>query len=421
MAEKKVIAIIGAGASGLVAAIQSARTLIGTGCKFSVIVFEKLPRVGKKILATGNGRCNLSNTDLSEIHFHGDTDFAMKAISLFGTQQTLDFFKSIGVLTAVEDGRIYPLSYSANTVLDCLRFEALKLGVEFICDTPINNIKKTSAGFLLNDTVKADYVIISTGGKSASVHGSDGSGYKLLSQLGHHITKTSPALVQLVCNNDFCKQLKGVRVNGTISIKCNGKILKAEAGEIQFTDYGLSGIASMQVAQEVNNILLKDKACNIKACIDLSNALTFDDICEYIYDRQISNGNLECENLLIGILPKRIAQVVLKICKIAPQIRKISTLTKSEVKSIASCIKSFEMNVNGTKGFDASQVTSGGASTKEFQPVTFKSKNVNRLYACGEVLDVDADCGGYNLQWAWCSGYLAGKSCAEEILNDKNK
>ncbi|MEG1614515.1 MAG: NAD(P)/FAD-dependent oxidoreductase [Oscillospiraceae bacterium] len=421
MSDKKIIAIIGGGASGLVAAIQSARTLKGTGYNYCVSVFEKLPRVGKKILATGNGRCNLSNTEFSSERYFGDTGFAMTCLNEFGTQQTLDFFKSIGILTTVEDGRIYPINLSANAVLDCLRLEALRLGVEFICDTNISSIKKTGNGFLINNKFNADKVIVSTGGKSASVHGSDGSGYKLLAQLSHSITPTLPALVQLVCNNDFCRQLKGVRVSSSIIIKADGKNIKTEKGEILFTEYGLSGIASMQVARSVGTIFRDSLKAVVTARLDLGQGLSVDEIVDYIKDRKAANCSLECENLLIGILPKRLALVILKLCKISPQSREIKTLTETEIKKIASCIKNFEMKITGTKDFDASQVTAGGAVASEFEPITFKSKKVQGLFACGEVLDVDGDCGGYNLQWAWCSGYLAGKSCAEEILNVKNK
>lgn len=421
MSDKRIIAIIGAGASGLVAAIESARILNGTGGNFSVIVFEKLSRVGKKILATGNGRCNLSNTDLASVHYHGDKDFAMSALNVFNTQQTIDFFKSIGVLTAVENGRIYPINFSANAVLDCLRFEASRLGVDFLCDTPINSIKKTNNGFLINNDIKADSVIIATGGKSASVHGSDGSGYKLLNQLGHSVTPTLPALVQLVSSSEYCKQLKGVRVNGSITIKEDEANIKSEYGEILFTDYGLSGIATMQVARYVGKALKDKSNAKLIACLDMAHNLSLSEICKYIGERKVVNKTLECENLLIGILPKRVAQAILKNCNISPQSREIETLTQNEIKKIASCIKCFEMKITGTKDFDASQVTAGGAVTNEFEPVSFKSKKVDGLFACGEVLDVDADCGGYNLQWAWCSGYLAGKNCSEEILNVKNK
>ncbi|NCC87474.1 MAG: NAD(P)/FAD-dependent oxidoreductase [Clostridia bacterium] len=421
MSDKRIIAIIGAGASGLVAAIESARILNGTGGNFSVIVFERLSRVGKKILATGNGRCNLSNTDLASVHYHGDIDFAMSALNIFNTQQTIDFFKSIGVLTAVENGRIYPISFSANAVLDCLRFEANRLGVDFLCDTPINSIKKTNNGFLINNNIKADRVIIATGGKSASVHGSNGSGYQLLNQLGHSITPTLPALVQLVSSSEYSKQLKGVRVSGSITIKEDEVAIKSEYGEILFTDYGLSGIATMQVARYVGKTLKNKSNAKLIACLDMAHNLSLSEICEYIGERKVINKTLECENLLIGILPKRVAQAVLKNCNISPQSREIQTLTQNEIKKIASCIKCFEMKITGTKDFDASQVTAGGAVTNEFEPVSFKSKKVDGLFACGEVLDVDADCGGYNLQWAWCSGYLAGKNCSEEILNVKNK
>ncbi len=421
MVGKKSIIIIGAGASGLAAAINSARILKESGGDFCITVVEQLQRVGKKILATGNGRCNLSNVNISKSNYHGDVDFAFCALDEFGANQTIDFFKSIGVLTTQEDGRIYPMNLSANSVLDCLRLEANRLGIEFICSSPVLKIKKVQDIFLINDEIKADCVIIATGGKSSSVHGSNGSGYKLLSQLGHSISSTSPALVQLVSNCDFCKHLKGIRVNGKITLKINNKNVKTEYGEILFTDYGLSGIATMQVARYVSVEKSKNPSAKITANIDMACNLSYNDICDYIIERKKMNKQLSCENLLIGILQKRVAQVVLKKCNISPQSREIQTLTKGEIQSIASCIKNFEMHITETKGFDSSQVTAGGAMTCEFEPISFKSKKVKNLYACGEVLNVDGDCGGYNLQWAWCSGYLAGKSCAEEILNVKNK
>lgn len=413
---QKTVAIIGGGASGLVCAIECARTLKLNGLHHKIVIFEKLQRVGKKILVTGNGRCNLTNTNLNLDFFHGDKDFLEESLLHFGTEQTIEFFNSIGLLTKNEEGRVYPLSNNANSVLDCLRFEAERLEVEVNCEIPVNSIKKDKNTFLINNKFKADKIIVATGGKSSSVHGSDGSGYRLLQNLGHEICTPLPSLVQITCSDTFCKQLKGVRANANITLICDNKEIKKEVGEIQFTDYGLSGIACMQLSRYVSIILNENENSKLSAKIDLAQNLSKDKLNKFIFKRVQENPNLVCENLLIGILPKKLCQVILKVSNISYNLS-LYKLSKSDIDNITQNIKSFIMHINGTKGFNNSQVTCGGILCKDFNPITFESKKVNGLFACGEVLNIDGDCGGYNLQWAWQSGFLAGKSCAEEIIN----
>lgn len=412
------IAIVGAGASGLTCAIQCTRILKSNNINYEVTVFEKLQRVGKKILATGNGRCNLSNEDLNIDYYHGNRDFAKTALDNFGTQDTIDFFNSLGVLTKTEDSRIYPISNSANCILDCLRFECENLGIKFYCESPVNSIKKHNNKFIINHDIVADKIIIATGGKSASVHGSDGSGYRLLQNFGHKLITPLPSLVQINCSNSFCKQLKGVRSSSSITLINNGQVIKKESGEIQFTDYGLSGIACMQVSRFVSKILNDNKNCNLVAKIDLIEKLKKEEIINYINRKIKSNPHLKCENILVGILPKKLSTVILKICNIKSLQMEISKLEQKQIERISANIKSFKLDITGTKDFKSSQVTAGGISSKEFNPITFESTIQKGLYACGEVLDIDGDCGGYNLQWAWCSGFLAGENCAKEIIND---
>lgn len=388
------IAIIGGGASGLFAAIAAKNH------NSSVTVYEKEKRVGRKILATGNGRCNMTNINASEKDYHGgNVAFIRGAINRFWVEETLDFFEELGVLTKVEDGgKVYPYSDTASSVLDVLRRRTEQIGVKTVCDRGVRSIKKDKNKFLVDVGVsveKYDRVIIATGGKAGSALGSDGSGYKLLKSFGHKLTEISPSLVQIKTETEFVRKLKGIKVNAKVTL---GKM--SQVGEVLFTDYGISGPPVFWLSSYLGN--------SEEITIDIMPEYDFNTVYEMLCARCTYHYNTPLEDFFCGMLNKRVGQALLKYTGAEPLSRLASTLSQKELKRITAAIKGLKLKIHGTASWNNAQVTKGGADISEFDPNTMASKKVMGLYACGEVLDIDGDCGGYNLQWAWSSGYLAG-------------
>ena len=394
------VAVIGGGASGLTAAISAAQS------GADVTVYESGARVGRKILATGNGRCNMTNINADIKHYHGnDPQFILGVKNRFWVNETLDFFFSLGVLARVEEeGRVYPFSSQASAVLDVLRFGAEAHNVKTICSFEVSKVKKQGNAFKIiaydgRETV-ADRVIIAAGGRAAPDFGSKGGGHEILKSLGHTITPLRPSLVQLKTDKDDVKSLKGIRVQASVTI---GK--HTEKGEIQFTDYGLSGVCVFNLSAYYTD----EKTVSL----DLLSDYSYESVAEMMWTRVANNPDLPLEEFFTGLLPKRVGQAILKQAGIAPLSRKAVTLGESEVEKLSKMLKHWEFKINGTMSWNNAQVTRGGALTDEFDPVTLMSRKVSGLYAAGEVLDIDGDCGGYNLQWAWASGYIAGKNAAK--------
>ena len=399
------IAVIGAGASGLCAAIEAKRTNSGN----NVMLFEKNPRVGKKILVTGNGKCNLTNMNAAAESYFPSGDFTSAALFKYDVENTLGFFESLGLYTYADDeGRVYPLSNQASTVLDMLRFECNRLGVETMCEYKVRKLEKTYKGFVINDIFFFDRVIVACGGKSNPIHGSDGYGYELLKAFGHTVKNIRPALTPLICY-DFPKNLKGVRSVCECVLYENGTEKARNTGEVQFADYGLSGIPIMNLSGFADIESGKEYAVSL----DLVPSFSKDEVTSFINERIEKDANGLVENLLSGIVNKQVGLAVLKICGIS-QNGFIGSIDRSETESLSSLLKNWTVKVKSTKGYDFSQVTAGGVSTDEFSPETLQSKLCDGLYACGEIFDIYAECGGFNLQWAWSSGRLAGRSASEE-------
>lgn len=391
------LAVIGGGASGLCAAIAAKRKNPNT----DIIILEALPRVGKKILATGNGRCNLTNLHASVSDYN--TDFVSDVFQKFPPQKVIGFFNSIGLLTTADgEGRVYPLSNTAASVLDCLRFEAENKGVEMRCDFHADTIINKDNAFIINNEIRARNVILASGGKASPSQGSDGSGYALLKQLGHSVMPLYAGLVQLTVSENV-KALKGVRVKANAELYCDGKRVNASKGEVLFTDYGLSGIAIMDLSRKVRN-------GKYTCVLDILPTLKENEIKSFIFNRKKENSALSVENVLCGILPKKAGQYILKACSIKAD-TPVGRLSDAQIKQITEKIKNLAFTVTGNNGFANAQITVGGAKVNEFDSRTLESKIVKGLYCVGELLDVDSVCGGYNLQWAWASGLAAGE-CA---------
>ncbi len=408
------IAVIGAGASGMAAAIEAARSCSAKKMPVQIVLYERMPKIGKKILATGNGRCNLMNRFASPESFNGDSDAIVPVFDQYSVDSDLHFFKSMGLYTAEEeDGRLYPMSFQATSVLDALRFEIERLQVEIRCGAKITSIQRTPDGFLLNETDRADAIIVAGGGKSASVQGSDGSCFSLLSSLGIGITPLSPALVGLVLQKKN-KSLKGIRAKSEILLIENDTVVASSQGELQYTDYGISGIPAMEISREAARHSVLHKKGRLLVCVNSLPSLSPEEITDYIERRKQQNPALLCENLLSGLMPKRLGIAKLHSAGIKES-DELRTLTKNQIAELTEILISELFEVSGTLGFEQSQVTAGGAELRFFHPETLEAKQIPGLFACGEALNIDGGCGGYNLTWAWSSGRCAGHHAANFI------
>jgi len=396
------VLIIGAGASGMMAALTAAEDPNN-----QVTLLERQARVGRKLLATGNGRCNLSNIHASAAHYHGnDPDFVRPALRYFPVEDTLAYFQKLGLLTVVEDnGKIYPFSDQANSVVDTLRFALEQRGVDLRCGCEVLSIGKKARGYRV-DTVDAsfycDKLIIACGGSAGGKLGGTDWGYKLLRSMGHSVTSLRPSLVQIKTDTAITKSLKGIRADAGITLKCNGQVVASNSGEVQFTDFGISGPAIFELSREVashgEQVLL----------LDLIRPWEETQIIELLLQKQRNFPSLAAEELLTGTLHNRLGKVVLKVSGIdLPPT--LEHLTEAQINRVARTIKYFPMTVTGIMSLELAQVTAGGIKTSEFRADTMESRLCPGIFATGEVLDIDGDCGGYNLQWAWSSGRLAGK------------
>ena len=401
-----IIGIIGGGASGMAAAITAAENPDA-----QVHLFERQARVGKKLLATGNGRCNLTNLHADSGGYHGeDAAFARYALSEFSVEATLAWFRRLGLFTVTEEsGRVYPYSDQANSVVDVLRFALEKPNIILHTGFEVKKVRRDAVGFTVctgNEAISCDRLIIACGGLAGMKLGGSMSGYKLLGQLGHKSTRLRPALVQLQTAWGGISSLKGVRANCHIGILKDGKAISESTGEIQFTDYGISGPVVFEVSRD---------ACN--GAGDWCAAIDFLPECleETLYNELCNRrgSTLPADELLTGILHNRLGRVLTRAAGIKDS-RAVSALTDDELRNVCKAVKAFELELTEPMGMDSAQVTAGGVITEDFNPQTMESKLVPGLYACGEVLDIDGDCGGYNLQWAWSSGSLAGRCAGKD-------
>ena len=398
----KTVLVIGGGASGLMAALTAAED---PGNR--VLLLERQQRIGRKLLATGNGRCNLTNTGATPEHYHGeDPSFSRHALEQFPPEAILAFFRELGLLTEEEyGGRVYPLSNSANSVLDVLRFALDKAGVEQRTACPVRAIRREGKGFAVEiegETLRAEAVILACGGAAGAKLGGVMDGYQLAKALGHKRTGLYPALVQLVTAPEYPRALKGVRADCRLRLLRREYPLAHARGELQFTDTGVSGPAAFDLS---------------RAAATGGEGLTLELIFlpfgaeeaeRLLAGRREFFPDLPVSEIFTGMLHNRLGRMLVKYSGVdaaAP----LRTLDETRITALARAATAFRLPVKGTEGFDHAQVTAGGLRTGDFDPRTLESRLVPGLFACGELLDVDGDCGGYNLQWAWASGRLAGR------------
>lgn len=426
------IAVVGGGAAGHAAAIAAAHALDG---RTSTVILERAPRVGRKLLATGNGRCNITHLHAGIDRYHGtDPEFVRPALAAYPPTGVMAFFDGIGVPCRAEpDGRVYPYGAQASAVQDALRLEAVRRGVLTVCGFDVASIVRREP-ILLGDqplrpdhpfevtaqdgrSIRADAVILATGGPAGPQLGGTDAGYTLLRALGHSCVRPIPSIVQIMTEKDLVKSLSGIRVEGVATLVADGRAVRAESGEILFTDYGLSGPPLLQLGGTASRILAgrREAGDNLEISLDFFPDMELGELAESLESRAERLTGVTGADFLSGMLNKRVGQAVVKAALGIRPSDPIGSLARGPARRLAEAIKGTRVRVTGVHGWREAQVTAGGVRTSEFDARTMESLIVPGLYACGELLDIDGDCGGYNLQWAWCSGMTAGNAAAGGI------
>lgn len=400
------VIIIGAGASGLMAAAVAA----SKGAR--VALLEHKDDIGKKILATGNGRCNFTNTDMSVNKFHGSKALIKNGLSQFNYSDTICFFKELGIPAYDNAGYIYPNSRQAASVVAAFRMELMRLHVDVKTGINITDIKPADdrTGYCIQTdkgSFKSKRLIIACGLTASPKLGSDGSLFRQIEALGHHIQKPLPALCGFSCDGLNFKKITGVRCDATVASVIDGQMTEQNTGELQLADYGISGIPVFQISSLMSRAL--NKGQKVEVIIDFLPAFSDDELNGYIKDRSITTtDNRSLNEMLNGLLNNKLLLELIHKSGVSPD-KKGRLLTDDDCKSLTRSIKHTAVSVKKPRGLEFAQVCAGGIYTKEIDVRTLESKIHPGLYFCGELLDVDGICGGYNLQWAWTSGYIAGE------------
>lgn len=403
------VVVVGGGASGLMAAIAAAR------CGAKVTLIEKNTQAGKKLLITGNGRCNFTNRDQKLWHYRSrNVELVASVLYAFSMEDTVAFFEELGLLVKDRGGYLYPNSGQAASVAEVLRLEIRRLGIKEAYHTEVLSVKKDQKVFLIETEgwkYEADAVILACGSMAAPKTGSTGDGYRFARELGHTVEKVLPALTGVYVKEEDAKKLSGVRAEAKVTLLVNGKNRAEDEGEVQFASYGLSGIPIFQISRYVSWALENKQKCEIY--LDFLKEYTFEDIREILEKQKDYTKTRRGTDCLLGMFPEKLSQVLLLRAGIsAKKIRK--DWTKEEVERLLTQIKGMRFLVTRCRGYEQAQVCTGGVPLTEIKGETMESKKLSGLYLAGELLDVDGACGGYNLQWAWSSGYLAGIHAAKE-------
>lgn len=421
MADKRVhrdctVGIVGGGAAGMMAAITAARQ------GAAVTLMEGNDRLGKKILVTGNGKCNLGNENLEpEEYYTGCPDFLERCLEQFSTQDAISFFRRIGLMVKSKNGYLYPACGQASAVLDVLRFEVRALGVQVITNCKIQRIEVAypQNGIRLWDSGGRSYefhrVILACGGRAAPKTGSDGSGYRLARQLGHGLIPTVPALVQLKCREEYFKSVAGVRAEARLEVMTGGKCVAAERGELQLTETGISGIPVFQLSRVVNYITAggRDRTKEVEVVVDfLPDA--GGEPCERLMAGRslLLQEGRSVEEFFTGMLHKKLMQLFIRLSGLKPS-EPAASADREKLHRVLELCRHWRIHVTGSASYESAQVCAGGIPLDEVTQ-DLESKKARGVYFAGELLDVDGKCGGYNLHWAWCSGYLAGRAAARD-------
>ena len=405
------VGIIGAGASGVFAALILKQNYIDT------TVIERNANALKKIYATGNGRCNFTNRNVSYKNYHGENPkFTISAIKKFDNYDVIEFFNDMGIPEVeLENGKIFPKSLQASSIVKQMMCLANHLEVEFIFDSFVDDVRKNGDVFEVksNDSIyKFDYLVVACGSKAYKKSGSDGNGYILMKKFGHNIVKTHPGIVQLRLNGDSFKKMSGTKFKANAKLVVDGKEVFEFYHDVLFTDYGISGPTILQLSGE--SIRAKNKGLDVKIRIDTVD-LDENKLYEHLIYIISLNYYKKINELLVGLINDNLIEEVLNQANIEYDIN-VCELSKEEIYKLAHTLKNLEFSVSGYKDEDSGQITCGGVDTDEINPSTMESKKIKNLYIIGEIMDVDGDCGGYNLQWAFSSAY----SCAMSIIKKEN-
>ncbi|MCD4826746.1 MAG: NAD(P)/FAD-dependent oxidoreductase [Acholeplasmataceae bacterium] len=400
------VCVIGAGASGILAAISAKEQ------GADVFMLERNTKIGKKILATGNGRCNFTNVDATEYNYN-HPEFVKSIFEQFGPDHTVKFFENLGIIPKIEDlGKAYPYSEQAASIVEVLLHELKKLGIEIIFEIYVQEIKIQNNKYIIktqHKEFKADKVILTTGGKALPKSGSDGNGYIIAKKLGHEITEVFPSLVKLNLDYPYLKQMDGVKVKAKAQLIFNEQVVHEESGDVLFTKFGISGPTILQISRFANQLLLENKTIYIKVIL-INDLKVFE-----LVNRFKNLNDKSIEMALVGLIPNKLIHPLLKEADIFNFNQKTANLSGKDLKKVLDILYDWRFLIVNSKGFDDAQVTAGGIDLAKVDQMTLESKVHKGLFFAGEVLDIDALCGGYNLQWAWSSGYIAGKYAGKKI------
>lgn len=399
------VVIIGGGAAGMMAAITASRS------GKSVLLVEKNAELGRKVLATGNGRCNLTNRGAEKSRYHGaDPEFIESVLKNFGPKKVMEFFEGLGVLLKEEDnGRIFPRTNQASTIVSALTHELNENKVKIVLGNQVRKLTKNNNFKIIlanGDEYESDKLIITTGGKSSDHLGTTGDGYFWAKNFGHTVTPLFPALTPIETVESWPKEIQGLKVEGRITTTIDDKVIFEKNGDVLFTHFGLSGPAVMAHAGKVAPLLSNHK---ILIHIDLYPDLSTKKLDEKITKNFNSNGKKTVKNALLGFAPSNLIPVILTLLNVDKD-KKAAEISKNNREKIVECLKDLALTIKAVRPFKEAQVTSGGISVNEINIDSLESKKIPGLYFAGEILDVDGDSGGFNLQWAWSSGHLAGQS-----------
>ena len=404
---KTEIAVIGGGASGMMAAITARKS------GKEVVILERKDRILKKVLITGNGRCNITNVNANISNYFGKNISSVENIlNSFNPQDTMDFFNGLGIVCNEENrGKVYPLSGQASSVVDALRFEAERLGIKIETEFYVKKIEKDGFKFKIysedRKKIEAGRVILAAGGQSYPELGSNGSGFELAKELGHSVTRLSPSIVQLKTEKHQVKGLQGIKTDVAVTAYGDNKKICTYDGELLFTDYGISG----NVVFNISFVMPLYK--NVEFEIDFMEKFDYNESYEILKERKKIMSHLTMENYFNGMINKKLGQFLSKVSGIEKLSKPVKDLNDSEIRKLCTVLKKYRVKILDTTGFKNAQITAGGVSLDEVNPETLESKIVKGLYFSGEVLDVYGECGGFNLQWAWASGYIAGGNAAK--------
>jgi len=403
------VAIIGGGASGLMAAITAA----SKGAE--VTIYEAKERLGKKILATGNGKCNYTNLVQEDSCYRGtNPSFSKAAREAFSVAKTLEFFQSIGIEPKIRNGYVYPNSEQAASVADALAMEVRAKRIDVIAKQ-VYSVKGSKGAFYVKSeqgTEEFDKVILCCGSPAGMKNAKEFTGYELAGRLGHHMTPLIPALVQLRCREKWFKTVSGVRTEGVVTVLENGTQIAQEKGELLFADYGLSGIPVFQISRFAGEALLRGS--KVTCTLDLLPGYTVEELTALLSKRLEHLKKRTAEEILTGLLNHKLNYILLKELNIDPVADSKKAYAPDDLEHLARLYKGLTCQVTELNPFSNAQVCAGGVDTTEINDSTMESKLVPGLYFAGELVDVDGTCGGYNLQWAWSSGYVAGLHAAQE-------